>query len=62
VHSAERESTILSNFTISGTAPSKKEVARRWQAKLAEFDAFIFATADYNHGPAAVLKNALDYA
>lgn len=43
-------------------APSKNEVARRWQAKLAEFDAFIFTAAEYNHGPTAVLKNALDYA
>jgi NAD(P)H-dependent FMN reductase len=43
-------------------APSKNEVARRWQAKLAEFDAFIFTAAEYNAGPTAVLKNALDYA
>src|SRR6266404_13706 len=43
-------------------APSKNEVARRWQAKLAEFDAFIFTAAEYNHGPTAVLKNAFDYA
>src|SRR5260370_1834733 len=43
-------------------APSKNEVARRWQAKLAEFDAFIFTAAEYNHGPTAVLKNALDFA
>src|SRR5580704_13109249 len=43
-------------------APSKNQVARRWQAKLAEFDAFIFTAAEYNHGPTAVLKNALDYA
>jgi NAD(P)H-dependent FMN reductase len=42
-------------------APSKNEVARRWQAKLAEFDGFIFTAAEYNHGPTAVLKNALDY-
>jgi len=43
-------------------APSKNEVPRRWQAKLAEFDAFIVTAAEYNHGPTAVLKNALDYA
>jgi NAD(P)H-dependent FMN reductase len=43
-------------------APSKNQVARRWQAKLGEFDAFIFTAAEYNHGPTAVLKNALDYA
>lgn len=42
--------------------PVKNPVARRWQAKLAEFDGFIIVTAEYNHGPSAVLKNALDYA
>ncbi len=43
-------------------AASKDETARRWQKKVAEFDAFIFTAAEYNHGPTAVLKNALDYA
>lgn len=38
------------------------EVARRWGAKMAELDGFIFVTAEYNHGIPAVLKNALDYA
>ena len=41
--------------------PPKNEVARRLSAKLAEFDGYIFITAEYNHGPAGVLKNALDY-
>ncbi len=35
---------------------------QHWQKKLAEFDGFVFITAEYNHGPTAVLKNALDYA
>jgi NAD(P)H-dependent FMN reductase len=43
-------------------AASKHETAGRWQKKIAEFDAFIFTAAEYNHGPTAVLKNALDYA
>ena len=43
-------------------APSKNEVAQRWQKKVAEFDGFIFTVAEYNHGPTAVLKNAIDYA
>ena len=43
-------------------APSKNEVAQRWQKKVGEFDAFIFTAAEYNRGPTAVLKNALDYA
>ncbi len=29
---------------------------------MAEFDAYIFTAAEYNHGPTAALKNALDYA
>src|SRR4029077_18535785 len=43
-------------------APSKNEVARRWQKKVGEFDSFILTAAEYNRGPTAVLKNALDYA
>ncbi len=43
-------------------APSTNEVARRWQKKVAEFDGYVFVTAEYNHGIPAVLKNALDYA
>jgi len=42
-------------------APSKNEVAQRWQKKVAEFDAYIFTVAEYNRGPTGVLKNALDY-
>ena len=42
--------------------PSKDEVAQRWQRKVAEFDGYIFVTAEYNRGVPAVLKNALDYA
>ena len=43
-------------------APSKNEVALRWQKKVAEFDGYIFVTAEYNRGISAVLKNAIDYA
>jgi NAD(P)H-dependent FMN reductase len=43
-------------------APPKNAVARRWAQKLDELDGFIFVTAEYNHGPPAALKNALDYA
>ena len=42
--------------------PSKNEVAQRWQKKVAEFDGYIFVTAEYNRSMPAVLKNALDYA
>ena len=32
-----------------------------WAATVASFDAYIFITAEYNHGPTAALKNAIDY-
>ncbi|CAM3467090.1 Reductase [Deinococcus saxicola] len=43
-------------------APTQNEVAVRWQHKLAEFDGYVIITAEYNHAPTGVLKNALDYA
>jgi NAD(P)H-dependent FMN reductase len=42
-------------------APSKNEVAQRWQRKVDSLDGFIVTAAEYNRGPTAVLKNALDY-
>src|ERR1700680_760813 len=38
------------------------EAARRWAGKLATLDVLIVVTPEYNYGPSAVLKNALDYA
>jgi NAD(P)H-dependent FMN reductase len=43
-------------------APSQNEKAVAWQKKLAEFDGFIFVTAEYNRSIPAALKNALDQA
>ncbi len=34
---------------------------KRWAAKIAEFDAFVFVTAEYNHGIPGALKNAIDF-
>lgn len=42
--------------------PSKGEAAQKWQAKLAEFDGFIFVVAEYNRSMTGALKNALDQA
>lgn len=32
-----------------------------WKAKLAEFDAYVFITPEYNHALGGALKNATDY-
>jgi NAD(P)H-dependent FMN reductase len=34
---------------------------RAWAQKIAEFDAYVFVTPEYNHAPSAALKNALDF-
>ncbi|HKP12287.1 MAG TPA: NAD(P)H-dependent oxidoreductase [Blastocatellia bacterium] len=34
---------------------------RAWAAKIDGFDAYVFVTPEYNHGPSGALKNALDY-
>lgn len=46
---------------IPGRAPYENEAVRRWTAQIATSDAFVVATAEYNHGAPAVLKNALDW-
>jgi len=34
---------------------------KRWAAKIAAFDAFVFVTPEYNHGTSGALKNAIDF-
>jgi NAD(P)H-dependent FMN reductase len=41
--------------------PYANPVVEQWTAKIADGDAFIIVTPEYNRGPAAVMKNALDY-
>lgn len=38
-----------------------KESVRKWAQKIAEADAYVIVAPEYNHGPSAVLKNALDH-
>jgi NAD(P)H-dependent FMN reductase len=34
---------------------------KRWSAKIDSFDAYVFVTAEYNHGIPGALKNAIDF-
>ncbi|MCF7699779.1 NADPH-dependent FMN reductase [Loktanella sp. M215] len=42
--------------------PSQDPAAIAWQKKIAEFDGYIFVTAEYNHSITGALNNALDQA
>ncbi|MBI2120694.1 MAG: NAD(P)H-dependent oxidoreductase [Parcubacteria group bacterium] len=41
--------------------PYKNEAVARFTKKIAEGDAFVMVTPEYNHGTSGVLKNALDW-
>ena len=38
-----------------------KEHTKAWSAKVAEFDAYVFVTPEYNHSTSGALKNAIDF-
>ncbi|MDI1449861.1 NAD(P)H-dependent oxidoreductase [Polyangium sp. 6x1] len=38
-----------------------KDHTKAWSAKIASFDAYVFVTPEYNHGPSGALKNAIDF-
>jgi NAD(P)H-dependent FMN reductase len=38
-----------------------KPHTKAWAEKIDSFDAYVFVTPEYNHGPSAALKNAIDY-
>ena len=46
---------------MPGRAPYENEVVKRWTVEIARSDGFVFVTPEYNYGPPAVLKNALDW-
>jgi len=41
--------------------PYTKVHTKRWASKIKTFDAFVFVTAEYNHGIPGALKNAIDF-
>ena len=44
-----------------GRPPYQHEVVKKWTAAIAQSDGFVFVTPEYNYGPSAVLKNAIDW-
>jgi NAD(P)H-dependent FMN reductase len=46
---------------MPGRPPYEHDVVKNWTAQIAASDGFVFVTPEYNHGPSAVLKNAIDW-
>jgi NAD(P)H-dependent FMN reductase len=46
---------------MPGGPPYEHDVVKKWTAQIAASDAFVFVTPEYNYGPSAVLKNAIDW-
>src|SRR2546425_10382166 len=46
---------------MPGRPPYEHDVVQKWTAQIAASDGFIFVTPEYNYGPSAVLKNAIDW-
>jgi len=46
---------------IASKGQYSNEAVQRWADRIADGEAFIMVTPEYNHGYPAVLKNAIDY-
>ena len=46
---------------MPGRPPYEDDVVKKWTEQIAVSDGFVFVTPEYNYGPSAVLKNAIDW-
>jgi len=51
---------FLSEEKSPSSGEYHQESTKKWSQKVSEFDGYILVTAEYNNGPPAPLKNALD--
>lgn len=57
----EYELPLLDEPVPPAMGQYSKEHTKKWAAKVATFDAFIFVTPEYNHSVPGSLKNAIDF-
>lgn len=58
---AEHNLPLLDEPVPAALGQYRGEHTKRWAAKIASFDAFVFVAAEYNHGIPGALKNAIDF-
>lgn len=58
---AEFELPLLDEPVPPSRGQYSHEHTKRWAAKIASFDAYVFVTPEYNHSTSGALKNAIDY-
>src|SRR5215218_9176211 len=58
---AEYDLPLLDEPVPPSMGQYSKEHTKRWAAKIASFDGFVFVTPEYNHGISGALKNAIDF-
>ena len=46
---------------MPGRPAYEHDVVKKWTAHIAASDGFVFVTPEYNYGPSAILKNAIDW-
>lgn len=57
---AEENLPFLDEPKSASTGEYQHEHTKKWGEKIAGYDGFVWVTAEYNHGPPAPLKNAID--
>jgi NAD(P)H-dependent FMN reductase len=58
---AEYELVDIQEFNLPLLDEPMPPHTKAWSAKVASFDAYVFVTPEYNHGPSGALKNAIDF-
>ena len=58
---AEYDLPLLDEPIPPALGQYSREHTKRWAAKIASFDAYVFVTPEYNHGISGALKNAIDF-
>jgi NAD(P)H-dependent FMN reductase len=57
----EHDLPLLDEAIPASQGKYSKEHTKKWAARIAPFDGFVFVTAEYNHGIPGALKNAIDF-